>query len=101
MTAYVLEEAAEHELREIFHYVSRDSGESRASHVLNAFLEAFDSLSASPGIGFLRRGLTGDELRWWPVFRWLVLYDPNTQPLRIVGIWHSSRDLARIFREPN
>ncbi len=98
MTSYVLTETAEGELREILRFIADKDGESRSLHVLEHFEEAFDRLAASPGIGFHRKQLTGPSLRWWPVFRFLILYDPREEPLTVLRIVHGARDLKRLFR---
>lgn len=101
MTAYVLTETAEDELREILSFVARRDGLGRAEQMLDRFLDAFDLLVASPGIGFQRVQLTGDAIRWWPLFRYLVLYDPTLTPLAVIRILHSARDLERVFLPGN
>ena len=99
MSRYLLTESAEGELEEVLRFIAEQDGKSRAEHVLVHFLDAFDNLASSPGIGHHKRRLTGDTLRWWPVFRFLVLYDPEAEPLTVMRILHGARDLDRIFRD--
>lgn len=99
MSGYELTETAEDELREILSYIAEADGLHSAEHVLESFLEACGKLATSPGIGYKRRQLTGDQLRWWPVFRYLMVYDPEVEPLRILRIIHGNRDLDRVLRE--
>lgn len=99
MSGYFLTQTAEDELREILRFIAENDGEGRALHVLERFHEAFDRLAASPGIGFRRDHLTGESVRWWPVFRYLVLYEPGEKPLTVQRILHSSRDLDRLLSE--
>ena len=97
MSRYLLTETAEDELREILAFIAERDGKGRAERVLVHFLDAFENLASSPGIGHHKRHLTGDALRWWPVFRFLVLYDPEAEPLTVMRILHGARDLDRIF----
>ena len=99
MTRYNLTETAEEELREILRYLMDRDGPARTMHVHQKFLQAFEILTHSPGLGYHRPALTGNSLRWWPVFRYLVLYDPGIEPLTILRILHRARDLDRIFTE--
>lgn len=97
MSGYVLTDTAENELREILRFVAESAGESRTVHVLEAFLEAFETLAGAPNIGFRRAELTGPTVRWWPVFRFLVLYEPEPQPMTVMRILHGARDLDLVF----
>ncbi|MEM1201719.1 MAG: type II toxin-antitoxin system RelE/ParE family toxin [Acidobacteriota bacterium] len=97
MSRFLLTETAEGDLEEILAFIVERDGVGRAEHVLGHFLDAFDNLAASPRIGHRKRYLTGDALRWWPVFRFLVLYDPDASPLTVMRIVHGARDLDQIF----
>ena len=100
MSAYLLTETAEQELREVLDYVAEDSGVDRALHVLGHLEDAFERLADAPDIGFHRHQLTSPDVRWWPVFRYLVLYDPESEPLAILRILHGVRDLDAILDGP-
>lgn len=98
MATWVLSPLAETELADILLEIAERSGSRHvAEGVLDDFLEAFDNLVATPGIGFRRPELTGQEVRWWRVHSYLVVYDPNANPLRIVRVIHGARDLGRLF----
>lgn len=71
-----------------------------ADRVASDFGAAFDSLAASPGMGWRRTHLTGPDLRWWRIHSYLLIYDPSARPLRVIRILHGARDLDRIFRQP-
>lgn len=60
----------------------------------------FELLASSPRIGARSRLLSGG-MRQWRVFNYAVLYDAESEPLRIVRIAHGSRDLPRIFGAPD
>ena len=99
MSRYLLTETAEGELEEILDFIAERDGKERAETVLVRFLDVFENLASSPGIGHHKHDLTGEALRWWPVFRFLVLYDPEVEPLVVMRILHGARDLNRIFSE--
>ena len=99
MTAgYQLTETAEGELEEILLYVAAQDGVKRALHVHGKFARAFEHLTAMPGSGSKRRDLTGDRVRWWTVFKWVVIYDPEPSPITILRVIHGARDLDRMLR---
>ena len=97
---YQLSRTAEDELGEILFYVAEQSGVDRALHVHVSFVEAFEHLAEMPASGSKRTEITGDRVRWWRVFDWIVLYDWESLPLTILRIIHGARDLDRILN-PN
>ena len=98
MATWVLSPVAESELAEILDYIADQSGSRRVvENVLDDFVKAFEELAAAPGIGFRRARLTGRNVRWWPVHRYLVVYDPQATPLRVLRVLHGARDLERLF----
>jgi len=56
-------------------------------------------LAQSPLMGHLREDLTDEPVRFWSVYSYVIVYDPETQPLQIIRILHSARDLRRILDE--
>jgi len=100
MAKWVLSPLAHAELQEILEYIAVTSGSvAIADKVANDFAAALDTLAASPKIGWQRKHLTGPNIRWWPVHSYLLLYDPETRPLRVIRILHGARDLERLFPE--
>lgn len=99
MARWVLSPLAREELEGILDYVAAESGnEDVAQRVAGDFVAALDKLAASPGIGWQRAHLTGSSVRWWRVHSYLVIYNPESQPLRVIRILHGARDLERVFR---
>ncbi len=50
-----------------------------------------------PGMGHRRSDLGDDSLRIWPVFSYLIVYRPETNPLEIVRVVSGYRDLAPLL----
>ena len=44
--------------------------------------------------------LTGKDIRWWPVFRYLILYRNHDETVQILRILHSARNLDYILSQP-
>ena len=98
MATWVLSPVAESELAEILDYFADQGGSRRVvENVLADFVKAFEELAAAPGIGFRRTQLTSQNVRWWPVHRYLVVYDPQAIPLRVLRVLHGARDLRHLF----
>lgn len=95
---YALTETAEEELAGILRYIADRDGTKRALRVQAKFVAAFETLAGTPGIGFKRPHLTGDRVRWHTVFRFVVIYDPESSPIMILRVLHGMRDLERILR---
>jgi antitoxin ParD1/3/4/toxin ParE1/3/4 len=45
----------------------------------------------------LREDLADEPVGFWSVYPSLIVYDPETQPLQILRILHSARDVRRIL----
>ena len=69
----------------------------RAIHVHGKFVEAFELLAFQPGSDATRPKLTGEGVRWWPVFRRLVIYDPSSSPITILRVIHGAREFDRLL----
>lgn len=94
---YQLSRTAEDELGEILLYIAEQSGVDRALHVHGRLVEAFEQLAEVPGSGSRRTEITGDRVRWWRVFDWIVLYDWESSPITILRVVHGARDLDRLL----
>ena len=94
---YQLTETAEDELAEILGGIADKDGVARAIHVHGKFIKAFELLAFQPGSGRSRPKLTGERVLWWPVFNWIVIYDPRSTPLSVLRVIHGARALDRIL----
>ena len=94
---YRLSRTAEDDLEEILAYTLEQSGSHRALHVHGRFVQAFEHLAEMPGSGWKRGEITGDAVRWWRVFKWIVLYEWKSSPITILRVVHTARALDRIL----
>ena len=94
---YRLSRTAEDDLEEILAYILGQSGSDRAVHVHGRFVQAFEHLAEMPGSGWKRGEITGERVRWWRVFNWIVLYEWKSSPITILRIVHSAQALERIL----
>jgi plasmid stabilization system protein ParE len=99
MTRYQLTPQAVDDLFEIWSYIAKDSVES-AGRVEQTILSACETLTISPFIGVVRQDLTTLPVRFWPVphfINYFIVYDPASDPLRVVRILHGARNIPLIL----
>jgi plasmid stabilization system protein ParE len=97
MARFVLSEDAEVDLQEIKIYLLREGGTPLVRHIFAKLTASIKMLAANPYIGHIRTDLTDEAVRFWSVFSYLIVYDPQTKPLGIARILHGSQDLERLF----
>lgn len=101
MAGYVLTPEARDDLREIRDYLVSQGGRRLARYVLQDITGAFRLLASRSGIGHLRQDLTPLPVKFWPVFSYLIVYDPAAQPIAIVRVLHGRQDLQAILSRPS
>ena len=97
MNAFELHPEAEADLDDIIAFIAQDSVDA-AGRVLDEFDSVFALLAQRPGMGHRRSDLTRRPLRFWAHRRYLIAYDAETRPLRIVSIIHGMRNPRLIAR---
>ena len=96
MKGLVLSDEARSDLFEVWAFVAADN--PPAGDTLEGdIIQACALLARRPDIGHRRRDLCADPgVRFHTVRIWyLVVYEIDTDPLRIVRILHGARDVAR------
>ena len=48
--------------------------------------------------GHCRKDLTDEQLKFFPIYSYLVVYRFDTKPLQIVAIVHGGRDLEQLLK---
>src|SRR5436190_16911324 len=91
MADYFFSPEARLDLLEIWEYIAADNLD-RADRVEGEILESISKLAKNPMIGHLRRDLTSKPVRFWAVYSFLIIYDPETRPLEVVRILSAYRD---------
>jgi len=98
MTPYRISAEAQDDLFEIWRRVSRDSVEL-ANRIESEFYSLFESLSRMPGQGHTRRDLTKRSVLFFPLYSFLVVYQPEVKPIRIVAVLRGRRNLKRVLKD--
>ncbi len=97
MTRYVLTSDAEQDLDIIKVYLLKQGGVRLVRHVFGRIHQALRFLGGKPQAGHLRPDLTAAPVKFWSVFSYLIIYDPDARPVTIVRILHASRDIAALL----
>src|SRR6266705_120380 len=85
---FVLPPQAALDLLEIWQYIKEQSSVTIADRIESAVRERMAFLAGTPGAGHSRNDLTEEDLKFFSVYSYLIVYRPETKPLQIV---HSPR----------
>jgi len=99
MKQYVLADEARKDLFGIWNYLVEHAGLPAADRVITDLHDAMRKLAETPLIGHRREDLTDQPIRFWSVHSYLVIYDPDSQPLGVARVLHASRDVESILEE--
>ena len=97
MKRFVLTRSAERDLDQIKSFLVEKAGATIARKVLKDIRGALDLLGAEPGAGHVRDDLTTRPVKFWPIYSYLIVYDPGTKPLQIIRVLHGMRDVEDIL----
>jgi len=95
---YVFSHETKEDIRDIRRHLVTQGGKRLAGYVLREFTAAFRLLASQPGAGHGRQDLTALPVKFWPVFSYLIVYDPAVTPLGIVRVLDGRRDVEAILR---
>lgn len=98
MSRFRLSPEAAQDIEAILAYIVRDSVPA-ARRVRQALLAACRRLAEHPGMGHRREDLTDKPVRFFPVYSFLIIYDPASRPLAIVRVLRGTQDIATILAE--
>ncbi len=76
----------------------KEGGTRLARYIRSELTESLRFLANNPGAGHGRADLTPLPVKFWPVFSYLIVYDPVSQPIGVARIVHGARDLAALFK---
>ena len=96
MKKFRLSAEAAGDLTEIFDYIADDSI-AAAQRVRADIHDQLKKLAQTPGMGHRRPDLTSEKLLFWPLYSYLIIYQPASNPLHVVAVLHGRRDVRRIL----
>ena len=95
---YDVSAEAQDDLFEIWQRIAVDSVEL-ANRVDDEFHDLFASLGRMPGQGHVRKDLTQRPVLFFPLYSFLVVYQPDASPIRIMAVLRGRRNVKRILKE--
>ncbi len=97
MNRFRLSADAREDIREIRQHYLDQGGPRLSLYIRGEIQKQIAFLAANPGAGHSRDDLTSLPVKFWPVFSYLIVYDPAMSPLGIARIVHGNRDLGKLF----
>lgn len=97
MAFYELSSEAQNDLFEIWMHIAGDSIEL-ADRIYDEFHSLFGSLGKMPGQGHRRKDLTKRPVLFFPFYSYLIVYQPDVKPIRIMAILRGKRDVRPILQ---
>jgi len=94
--SFLLSSRAARDIEGIWDFIADDNLDA-AGRVRIAILDACRKLGRNPNLGHLRQDLTAAPLRFWAVYSYLIVYNPEAQPIEIVSVLHGARDIGQIL----
>lgn len=95
---YDVSREAQDDLFEIWARIASDSV-TLANRIDDEFYQLFASLARMPLQGHVRKDLTQQRVLFFPLYSFLVVYQPDVRPIRIVAVLRGKRDVKRVLRE--
>jgi len=96
---YQLTEDAILDIDAIWLYLLEREGVKTADRIVTELFKGFDELADVPNSGHRRPDLTRSQVLFYRIFSYLVIYEPGSKPLRILGVLHGKRNVSRILRQ--
>ena len=69
--------------------------------MIRSLLKAIRLVAQRPGAGHTRTDLSDLPLKFRPVFSYLIVYDPERQPIEIVRVLRGARNVERALSQHN
>ena len=95
---YDISAEAQDDLFEIWKRIASDSLKL-ADRIDREFHDLFASLARMPGQGHTRKDLTRRPVLFFPLYSFLVVYQPDVAPIRIMAVLRAKRNLKSYLRK--
>ncbi len=97
MADFFYSHEARGDLLEIWEFVAQNDLDA-ADRVEQEIEQAITRLTRIPRLGHIRSDLTSKPVRFWAVYSYLIIYDPEARPLEVVRILSGYRDVAALLK---
>ena len=82
-----------------FGAIKNNASLEMADRVESVIRDKIAYLAARPGAGHWRKDLTDEPVRFFPIYSYLIVYRPETNPLQVVAILHGRRDVEQVLKD--
>jgi toxin ParE1/3/4 len=96
MKSYELSEEAQLDLFDAFDFIA-DRNLNAAITWHKTMLDTFQHLAVWPHSGRLRDNIAPASIRFWITGEYVILYEPGSDPVRIIALFHGARDVEHIL----
>jgi plasmid stabilization system protein ParE len=96
---YNLAPQAAIDLFEIWQYIKEQTSVTTADPVESVIRDRIVFLARNPEAGHRRKDLMDTDVKFFPVYSYLIVYRPMTKPLQIASILHGRRDLLQLLKD--
>jgi len=96
---FILSPEAVDDLASIWQYIQAQSSFEIADRVESVIRDRILFLALNPRAGHKRKDLTDLPVRFFPVYSYLIVYHPETKPLRVVAILQGRRDVGKLLQK--
>lgn len=93
---FILSPLANLDLDSIRGYITLDNPVAAKKLIIGIF-EIFNHLANNPLMGHSREDLTDKPVKFFSVKHYMIIYDHNSKPIRILRILSSYRDIPSIL----
>ena len=97
MNRFVLTGPAKRDLDQIKSFTLEKAGPRITRRVMRDIRAALKLVGRVPGTGHVREDLTGRPVKFWPIYSYLIVYDPESKPIQILRILHGMRNVEEIL----
>ena len=98
MRGYLVSPEANADIFEIWRWIAKDSVEL-ADRVEAELHDMFEALARMPGQGHQRKDLTQRPVLFFPLYSYLIIYQRNAGPIRIMAVLRGTRNVKRILKQ--
>jgi plasmid stabilization system protein ParE len=95
---YEVSAEAQNDLFELWSRIALDSVEL-ANRIEGEFHELFASLGRMPRQGHRRHDLTRRPVLFSTLYSFVVVYQPDVKPIRIMALLRGKRDVKRVLKQ--
>jgi antitoxin ParD1/3/4 len=95
---YLVSPEANSDIFEIWRWIAKDSVEL-ADRVDAELYDMFEALARMPGQGHRREDLTSRPVLFFPLYSYLIVYQPDVDPIRIMAVLRGTRNVKRILKK--